>query len=472
MTVPATWDVEIDVVVVGAGACGFAAALTVADRGYQVLLLEKTSRPGGNTELSAGFIPAAGTRYQAAAGIQDSPNLMAEDILRKNGRTSDEKLTHLLCRQSADVVHWITDRVGLELQLATDFLYSGQSTYRFHHPPSRSGRELISAFEEAVRSTPGVTFVTDTPVAGLIASPAGEVLGVWAGAEPQDDGSVPHGAESIRARKVILANNGFAGNRDMVARYCPAIAGALYFGARGNTGDGIRWGMALGADVAHMGAFQGHGSVAYPHGMLVTWALLEKGGFLANRRGERFGNENRGYSPFAVMVRRQPDGLAWDVFDQKIYDDMKRNDPNFAEIEESGAIRRGDSAEELARRLGIDEHGLARTLAAYNKAAAGEEPDPLGRTSFGGSPLRPPFYGIQVTAALFHTQGGLRINEWAQPLTREGRPIPNLFAGGGVAVGISGPGDDGYSPGNGLLTALGWGRIAGETAARQMTINV
>lgn len=467
MGLPSTWDAETDVVVVGAGACGFAAALSAGSRRVRVLLVEKSSRPGGNTSLSHGFIPAAGTRLQRAVGIEDSPERMAEDILRKNGYTSDPHITRMLCERSAEVVHWLMDEIGIPLTLVTDFLYSGQSTYRFHAPPSRRGRDLIYGFEEALRRTPNITAVYGVPVSGLITSADGSVVGVWVGGDARGDGP-PAGAEAIRARKVILANNGFAGNPDMVRHHCPDIYGALYFGAPGNTGDGIRWGMQLGARTQHMDAFQGHGSVAEPHGILLTWAVLEKGGFIVNRLGRRVGNENLGYSPFSVLVRQQPEGIAFDIFDERTYHDMLRHDPQFRELDEMGAIHRGETVRELAERLHVDPDGLAETVDEFNRAAAGQVADPFGRRHFGHAPLQGRLYGVRVTAALFHTQGGLLVDLLARPLRADGRPIPNLFAGGGVAVGISGRGCAGYSPGNGLLTALGFGRIAGLTAAAEL----
>lgn len=463
---PETWDAEIDVVVVGAGACGFAAALSAAEGGCRVLLLEKWNKPGGNTALSSGFIPAAGTRLQREAGVEDSPELMAEDILRKNGYKSDPELTLHLCRESAGIVHWLMDAIGIELRLVTDFLYGGQSVHRFHAPPSRSGAELIDGLMAAVARQPLITLVTSTPVSGLIPDETGAVAGVWAGGDPGQ------GGEAIRARKVILANNGFGGNAEMVRRYCPEIAGALYFGHPGNTGDGIRWGMELGAATRHMDAFQGHGSVAYPHGLLVTWAIMEKGGVLVNSLGRRFTNENSGYSAASVAVQAQPDGLAYVVFDERIYRDMEAHDPNFAELVQSGAVRGGGELEALAEALRVDGPGLKEAVRLYNLAAQGSTADALGRAHFGLAPLEAPFYGIRVRAALFHTQGGLEINRYAQPLRKDGTPIGNLFCGGGVAVGISGGGCRGYSPGNGLLTALGWGRIAGLTAAAQVRARV
>jgi len=304
----------------------------------------------------------------------------------------------------------------------TDFLYGGQSVYRFHAPPSRSGEELIAGFMAAVARQPLITLVTSTPVTGLITDEAGAVAGVWAGGDPGQ------GGEAIRARKVILANNGFGGNAEMVRRYCPEIAGALYFGHPGNTGDGIRWGMELGAATRHMDAFQGHGSVAYPHGLLVTWAIMEKGGLLVNSLGRRFTNENSGYSAASVEVQAQPEGLAYVVFDERIYRDMQAHDPNFTELVESGAVRGGCDLEPLAETLRVDGPGLAETVRLYNQAARGEIPDAWGRTQFGFAPLQAPFYGIRVRAALFHIHGGLAVTGMRSRCGRTGRPYATSSA--------------------------------------------
>jgi len=119
--------------------------------------------------------------------------------------------------------------------------------------------------------------------------------------------------EAIRAEKVILATDGFAGNREMVRAYCEAdIADALYYGSDGNTGDRIRWGAELGGALASMDAFfQGHATVVSGTGALSTYAVVMNGGILVNADGERFGNESKGYSEFAVDVVRQPDGVAY-----------------------------------------------------------------------------------------------------------------------------------------------------------------
>jgi fumarate reductase flavoprotein subunit len=124
--------------------------------------------------------------------------------------------------------------------------------------------------------------------------------------------------------------------------------------------------------------------------------------------------------------------------------------------------------EELAATFGLPAGPLAKTVEETNRSARGEAPDPFGREELEGGPLEPPFYGIHVRGALFHTQGGLKIDTHARVLRPDGSRISGLYAGGGTAVGISGKGYKGYSSGNGLLAATVLGKIAGEAAAEEL----
>ena len=446
-------DVQTDLVVVGAGGCGMTAALAAAERGVNVVLLEKTRRPGGNTAMSQGMIPAAGTRFQNQAGLSDSPEEMAHDISEKNRYESDAELTRYLCEGSRDLVEWLADTLRTDLRLVTEFKYPGHTRFRMHAPPSWSGQALVSSLMEAIGKRANILVAMGTPVRSLTANDHGEVIGVVAGAANE---------ERIACRKVILACNGFGASREMLEQYCPRIADAIYHNHPGNTGDGIRWGMELGAAVEHMGAFQGHASVSYPDNLLVTWAIIMSGGIQVNREGRRFGDETKDYSEYALKVLEQPDGIAFDIFTRESYE-LAAQGLEFQQVIEASAVKTATSVQELARILKLDGSGLDRTINEYNSASLAGT-DSFGRTEFGGE-LRPPLFGVQVKGALFHTQGGLKINTRAQVLRGDGAVIPNLYAGGGTAVGISGSGPAGYLSGNGLLTALGWGKIAGEDAA-------
>jgi fumarate reductase flavoprotein subunit len=448
-----TWDLETDLVVIGGGGCGLVTALAAARQGVQVLLLEKANELGGNTAMSAGFIPAAGTSLQRQQGIEDSPEILARDIFQKNGYTSDPAITRLLAHKTAEVVEWMMDELGVVLELVTEVRWDSYTTDRTHGPPSRSGAELVHYLHEAAKRESNIALATNSPVRDLVVDDTGAVVGAIA---------ETIGREAVRCQKVMLACNGFAGNPEMVAQYIPEMKQALYFGAEGNTGDGIRWGMELGAATDHMTAYQGHGSIAYPASVLLTWRVIAKGGVMVNRHGRRFADESIGYSAFAREVVEQPEQLGFHVFGEQSYRPFIEY-KDFRDCIELGIIKQGATLPELAHHFNIDANNLVATIEAYNRAVV-HGGDEFGRTKYLAR-LAPPFYGAQVTGALFHTQGGLRVNTNAQVVRPDGQPIPNLYAGGGAAVGVSGPSPEGYNPGNGLTAALGLGKVAGDHIA-------
>lgn len=446
-----TIDVETDVLIAGGGGTGLVAALAAADRtDGTITVLEKSHRLGGNTSLSTGMVPAAGTRMQREAGIEETADDMARDILEKNDYEADEEMVRHLCAESKHLIHWLVDEWDITLRLVDDFRYPQHSTYRMHAPPGRNGERLIEELSERIEATENIELLTHTPVRKLVAD-GDAVVGAVAG-ETHD--------EVIGAEKVILATDGFAGNRRMVERHCGTIAEALYFGSDGNTGDGIRWGAALDAELACMDSYQGHATVVQGTGALSTYAVIMNGGFLVNEAGERFGNEAKGYSALAIDVVEQPDGVAYEIFDERIFEKLEGEFDDFDEAVELGSYVSAPDVETLAEELGCDPAATAAALESYNEAVRNDEPDDVGRVD-GRAVLEPPFYGATVTGSLFHTQGGLVVDEHGRVRKSDGGVVGNLYAGGGSAVGISGHGAGGYLSGNGLTTALGLGRLAG-----------
>lgn len=452
------WDIEVDVLVIGAGGCGLVAALVAAERGVKVFIVEK-KKAGGNTSLSQAMVPAAGTRIQKEAGIDDSTELMTQDILKKNEYQSDPELTMHVARESAKLVDWLGDSLDITLDLVTEFLYPGHSRHRIHTNRTRNGDHLVNELLQATGRFENIDIAYNAPVKRLIAERQNRAV---IGAEVEIEGI---GRNLARAKKVILALNGFGANREMLRKYIPEMSEAYYFGHEGSRGEGILWGEALGAELEGMGAYQAHGSVAHPHGTLLTWAVISLGGYQVNLHGRRFANEYHGYSEHALDVLRQEEGVAIEVFDQRIYDAVLEYE-DYQQCMEMGVIRKFESIEELAVYFRLPSHEMVITHEEFQKAARGEAPDPLGRTEV-GKPLEPPLYGAKVTGALFHTQGGLKINQKCEVIRKDGSSIPNLYAGGGTAVGFSGKaGPKGYLSANGLLAALVLGKIAGEEASK------
>ena len=444
---------EIDLLVVGAGACGLAGAIAAHDAGLSVAIVEKRDRPGGNSSLSTGSVPGAGTRYQRAAGIDDSPERMLADLLAVAGHHDADGLTRLMAEESAPLCEWLIDGLGARMELITAYRHIGHSVERLHAPRSRRGQDLVDDL---------LGFVADRGIPLAVGNPVDELI-------VEDDavaGAVVAG-EPVAARKVLLATNGFAADRDMVLEFCPEIAGADYFGAPGSTGEAVRWGRSLGALLGNMAAYQGYAAVTYPQGQLLSWTTIEKGGVLVRRDGRRFGNEDAGYSGFAPSVMAQG-ATAFAVYDRRIHE-VAAAEEEYAEMAAMGAVRWADSPRALAEAGGVDAAGLEEAVGIYNAAARGEASDPFGRRAFGLAPLQPPFGIVKVKPGLFHTQGGLMVDRHARVRRAGGGVVPNLFAGGGAAAGISGrSGAGGYASGNGLLTALALGRIAGLRAAAEV----
>lgn len=457
MTKTQEWHDETDIVIVGGGGCGLTAAIAAARAGARVTVLEKMPFTKGNTGRSGGMIPAAGTSLQKAAGIEESPEDFARDVFNKNHNSSDAEMTLHLCRISKDLIEWLIAEIGIDLVFIGDFKYPGHTEFRMHAPPSRTGAALIEDLHRAALAEPNVTLKTSASSLALITAAENVVLGVVT----EQNGV----RQNLKAGKTILASNGFAGNFEMVKQYCPDMANALYFGGEGNTGEGILWGEALGAELAFMDAYQSHASVAKPGDILITYSLIMQGGIQVNKAGNRFGNESSGYSEHALAVLKQEDAEVWDVYDEERHQlGLKFKD--YRDTLETGIVYKADSLDALAEQINVNASTLSETLEAYHAAANGTHEDPFGRKDC--KILKAPFYAVKVTGALFHTQGGLKVDFNARVLHKDGSAIPNLYAGGGVAAGISGYGPAGYLSGNGLLTALGYGMLAGQHAAKTL----
>jgi fumarate reductase flavoprotein subunit len=449
------FGVHAQVLVVGGGACGLVAALAARDAGAEVLVLERGAQPAGSTALSSGFIPACSTRWQRARGVVDSVAQMAEDIRRKNRGEADPRIVDAVCRASDPTLEWLADAHGVPFVLVEGFLYPGHSALRMHAVPEKTGAALMAALQRAAANA-GIDLLSSAHVTTVCADRARRVRGVTF---ERPDGSI----EEVGCDALVLATSGFGGNAAMLRRFIPEIADALYFGHTGNQGDAVEWGTALGAATRDMTAYQGHGSVATPHGILITWALMMEGGFQVNRHGHRFSNEHLGYSEQCLPVIEQPGGVAWNVYDERLHR-LGMEFEDYRDAHDMGAVRHAQTIAGLAQACGLPADGLTKTCAEVQRFVAGSARDPFGRDFRGKPALVPPYYAVKVTGALFHTQGGLVVDASARVLDPKGVPLPNLFAGGGAACGVSGAHVWGYLSGNGLLSAVTLGALAGQAA--------
>jgi len=448
---------EVPVAIVGAGACGLTAALLLKDAGIDAVLLERDAQPSGSTALSSGFVPAPCTRVQRARGVDDSVALFAADIRAKTKGTAAPHLVEAYARAIGPAMDALGERHGIAWELLDGFLYPGHSALRMHAVPERTGAALMQRLQTAAQAA-GVDLLTQALVRELWVDDAKRITGIG---YQRPDGRI----ERLRCDALLLACNGFGGNAAMVRELLPEMRDASFGGHVGNDGSAIAWGRAIGARLADLGGYQGHGSWAVPQGVLISWALMMEGGVQLNARGQRFHDETGGYSEASVAVLAQPGGTAWNLFDESLMP-LAQTFPDFRDAQAAGACRRADSVAELARLVGCETGSLQATLDAVAASAHHQQPDAFGRTF--ARALQAPFTAIRVTGALFHTQGGLDIDAQCRVLDAQGRPLPKLCAAGGAARGVSGNAVWGYLSGNGLLSAIAGGAIAAQTLTAQL----
>lgn len=437
-----------DGVIAGAGAAGMLAALRAADAGAEVALLDGADADQSNLAASSGMFSAAGTRFQAAAGIEDSPARWAQDITRKTAGAVDPAILASVTGRSADVAHFMADRIGLPLRLM-NLTLPGHTAARLHTGPAASGAELAAMLFAAVQRFPKITVMRQTRVNELIVE-QGRVCGVQTSAGP------------VRGRLTLLASGGFAANREVVARNAPEILGAVNIGRGPNDGWALRAGEALGGTLMLMDSYQGQGH-ATPDGLgRLGTGLAPYGAIVVNADGRRFADEAMGPSEFGAFVLAQPGGAAVELFDRYGHDEAWQLS-SYRAVSERGLIEQVDTLDAVAARFGLPADALRQTMQTWAESVAGA-PDPFGRR-IGLRTLLPPYLAARVTGALAHTQGGLLVDVAARVIRADGVPIPGLLAAGGAVASISGHGAAGYLPGNGLGHAFTLGMIAGETIA-------
>ena len=443
-----------DVVVAGAGAAGLVAALAAAAAGARVVLLERDAAAPNLLSVSGGLFSAAGTRWQQALGITDSPERFAADIDAKTAGSVPPVLRDTVARNAVRVADFFADVLGLPLHLHRGH-WPGHSAERLHASPAESGAEFAQLFRAAVLREARIALHDSAELLALLPG----VTGV----EVSEAGS----RRRIAAGAVVLATGGFSGNPELLAQYAPGAERAVHVGGRYADGRAVLLGAEAGGALDCMDAYQGQPHVS-PHlidGVRPRFgaALPSLGAVLVNRAGQRFAAEDMGPSELTAHLLAQPDGSAVEIWGEAAQAAAMAGGP-FRRAVELGAPQRCESLAALAARFALPQAALAATLAEAARAASGEAADGLGRRRW-GAPLVPPFYAAEVTGALAHTQGGLRVDAQAGVLRPDGTRVARLFAAGGAACGISGHGAAGYVPGNGLAQSFALGLLAGEAAA-------
>lgn len=250
---------------------------------------------------------------------------------------------------------------------------------------------------------PNIARMNDTEVTGLLVA-EGVVRSVRARVRGKEqDLSAPH---------TLLACGGFAANRKMLHKFAPEIADALHIGCPHNDGSGIAWAQAIGAATSFLDSYQGHGHVTVDRKGRLGLGLTTLGAILIDQNGCRFIREDIGPSELAAYVLAAPGGTAIEFYDQRIHD-LAMSMGAYRDVVARSVALTAPTARELAAQFDLPIGTFLATLEVANRAATGEIADPLNRRAF-AKPLSPPFWGVRITGALAHTQGGLLVNSNAQ----------------------------------------------------------
>ncbi len=458
-----------DVIIVGAGTAGMPAATFAARRGARVLALEAADVVGGTTHLSTGQMSAAGSRLQAARGIEDSADLHFDDVMHISKGTADAILVRLAVDHAADTLDWLMDN-GFEPLPDHPVLGLGHEPYRVERYcwGADGGVSILNAIRKPFEAEVGK---------GTIALMAGfevTALSLDSGAVTGVAGRGPGGTAEYRGRNIVLTTGGYASNPELFERIngYPQYADAAYPYARGH---GLKLGEYAG------GWLRGAGKYYCSYGSVLETGSIPSPVFArpnhwpeqrppweihVNGAGERFvAEDNPSVDAREHALLQQPDLRYWIIFDQAIAEsapelfiEMPRADM-FAAFESHPMFTRADTLAELATRAGIDGAGLDRTIATYNNALGGG--DPLGRKHRPAPVATPPFYAVRVQGNSITGVAGLAVDERLRVIDNAGTPIPNLFAAGevlgaGQTMGASSVGGMMVTP------ALTFGRLLGD----------
>lgn len=479
------FDREVDVLIIGGGGTGVAAACEAAEAGAEVLVVEKLGLMGGSTLMSGGMIHAWGTDEQAeyTGTTDDNADLMFNYYKGCGGGFIDDDVCYDMCVGSHDDFLWCKE---CGINYVTVFGVQnvpGLTEYirpRIHLPGDEtSGTAGIPGLGHfhvnpiwARAQAAGATCETNTAAKKLITNENGAVIGAIV---ENKDGEV-----RIKARKgIVLATSGYDYNVDMAKAMSKSQyiilteEGNISGSCVGNTGDGIRMGMEVGAGLAGIGGAINvslNGSIGRDPTSNVGGCTT---GISVNKYGQRFVDEWCQYGYYMNAVFNQDDHICWTITDQAAVDREGGTAMGFTSEDlsadvDAGSVVKADTIEELAETIGISADGLATTLATWNADCAKGVDTAFGKTECLNPIEVGPFYAAKTASYNLGTLGGLKINTDAQVCRFDGTPIEHLYAGGLCTGGWAGQ----FYPGSGtaILSTVHWGRKAGRNAAANENI--
>ena len=439
-----------DVVVIGAGGAGMAAAVTAHDLGAKVIVLEKMPFVGGNTVRATGGINAAETPQQAKLGIKDSIEQMYKDTMKGGHNKNNPELVKVLAQNSNAAVQWL-------IKLGGDFndvgFMGGATNKRCHRPTGGAavGPEVVKTLDNAVQARK-IDLRTESQVVDLIQNKKGAVVGVKV--KNLENGKV----YTINTKAVVNAAGGFGANNALVSKIVPRLKGFATTNHPGATGDGLLLSEKIGVAFVDLPEIQTHPTFNEQSGIMVTEAVRGNGAVLINMNGKRFYDELSTRDKVSAAILKQPTGHAYLFFDESVRKSLKAIE---GYVKRPGMVLQGKTLEEIAGKMKVPADALKATMAQYAKDQAAGKDSCCGRTKMERPLNQPGYYAIVVTPAVHHTMGGLKIDTKAQVYNFRGQVIPGYFAAGEVTGGVHGGNRLG---GNAQADIIVYGRIAGQSA--------
>lgn len=447
-------ELTTDVVVIGGGGTGLAAAGSAFENGAKVVVLEKMATVGGSTALSGGSIAATGTRFQEELGIEDTPESWMK-LWKERQQTSprdseypDYERVQKFMDDAVDTTHWLVDYMNHKYVKVGGF---GVDPVARLHDPEAGGASLIANLEKTLQDK-GIDILTETKATELITDEQGAVIGVIA--------ENAEGKLIVHAKKVIIASGGFAKSEELMKRFVPEFVDNMDVSAAaaGSTGDGILMAEQLGAALYEDPWIIGLGVAAHiPELRALEWDPTK---VYVNEKGERYMNENSHYA--IVTNKAEANDQIWVVIDSsdnnaKVIESIQGKLPN----EE---IAFGETFTELAAAMGVPEAVFANTMESFNAGAASGK-DAFQKDSQMLVPVnKGPYYAFKFYPRTMGTFGGIKIDENFRVLKEDGSIISNLYAGGEAANRYLY--NQVYMTGSSVQYALTSGRLSGAHAAQ------
>lgn len=480
-----------DVIVVGAGGGGMAAAISAVDNGAKsVIILEKTTQNGGSLNYTSGSMSGAETNIQKIDGIEDSIDSYVSDIMSNGDQKGNKDLIREYAEEDVDAIQWLWDNGLSDNKFSTDRqtgtmsvfapehqLYSQKRTYK----PSADNKEKYKSaaheiLDQVLQTYDEVETDYSTDAYKLEYNEDGQIMSVLA----KNAGKT---IEYKANKGVIMATGGYSGNRKMMAEFTENGGYYLPGGASTANGSGIYMMQEVGAyldkdNLGYVPTFPMGLDTGKGPGQIASTYMWKAGGICVNKEGKRFVDETeQEVVKRETALEEQPEAIQYDIFTDKIIADTEalHSSVFWTAFYAPGKpfnqfVVSADSLDELAEKIDVPADNLKAIVESYNKHVADKTEDEFGR-KFTEDSLNPAYsaaindisgehyYAVPLHALCVMTLGGVSINEDAQVLDNDMKPIPGLYAAGECVGNIWGR----YvSGGTGVMGPIVFGRIAGE----------